>query len=290
MVCVWGIGDCGNESKTEINVLNENINEIVANILTTFNQNTVVNVSTTSVFDVGPCAELDCQGDVSFNNDTKKTTQVFSEIDAQQLTDLSNQVTEEVTSKLQQTLEQSNSWLATGKNTAEAITNIENILKSSMESNIETSINNNVSIDASALSDFSFNGKVKSDGACSLSSQQIIDTMSSTISASIIDTLMKNDVSREVLTEASIAVKQENKGIADFINSLINALLTGFLAPFLPIIGIFLLLVVGGFVFSTLKGFLGGNEEEGGEYVEGGGEFGRGEYSDEFGFSSAFFR
>ena len=288
-VCIFGQGDCGNESKSEINVLNENINEVVTSVMATFNQDTDVTVSTTSVFEVGPCAKLNCDGGVSFNNDTKQTTQVFSEINAQQLTDLSNKITEEVTNKLKQELEQSNSWLATGKNTAEAITNVENILKSSMETTVSTSINNTISINASSSNNFQFNGQVESEGPCSLSSQQIIETISSNISSSIIDTLLKNDISRDILTDASIAIKQENKGIAELVESLINALLTGFLAPFLPFIGIFLLVVVGGFVMVILKNLMGGGGG-GDDYDDYDGRGGGDYYDDEYGFSSIFFR
>jgi len=252
-----------NTSKSRQDVFNKAVTKVSTDVLSTFTSTTDISQQSTSTFDIGLCAEINCSGNVTLSNDVKKSAIVLSEMNIQQQTELQNKLMDAIKTELKKEVDQSNSNFSLGgSNADETVQTLTNIVEADIKTIVKTSVENNININQDANQKFVFNGKMSGDN-CTLSNELLLEAVASNISDAVLSTILENDISREIANDIGLSVKQVNEGfnISDLIKGLIGPLV----GPVLMFLGVAFGLVVLSFVlkqFNTSGGGGGGGSKK----------------------------
>lgn len=249
-------------SKNNYEQFNEAVNSVstnfMSNLVQSTDQNAVINQTIKINADVMNCA-LDIQ------QTGKLTLTTISQITSDQVKELNNELVQNVEAEVKKLMEQSQKGIAFGQvQVNEDTTKITNIVRNYVDSNMETNLNNMISVYGEGNQFIDLNvGTVNpppgSGGVCKFDQDFTIDMIAQSVTDSIIKELTDSKEAQEIFIEYESETKQDVEGLS--IEGLINALTSPITMAIIAIIIVFVLILGGIVAVPLLLAGGGGNKK-----------------------------
>lgn len=192
--------------KNTTNILNSTISQIDSSIAA---ENTIeVIIEGTSV----------CLGGRDFKQDAQITSSKIGMLNVTQKNDIANQVIDDISKDITQTLEQVNKDLVPADfNIAKTVTDIVNSMKTELETNIKTVLSNKISSVIGSKNTYKYivgkGGLEVSFGKCTLTQSTVINDVSQSITDEALSTVLNNTEMVKLLEKFKVDISQKNLGI-----------------------------------------------------------------------------
>lgn len=243
----------GSSQSTKLEMLNTVINETVTNITSSKISTTTV-TATVNMGQVIKNNNITCAGSLNISQNSVidfKTMEEFTDIDTKQLQRaVANAIESEMAAGQDSELELG----ALGFSDQDVNQLIKNRVENLMETNISTEVINSTIVNASTTMSQEVIGNVlQVNGSCTISQDSFIKANVSKITNLVTNTLIKDEVLNEIVSEQESVQKAKLTGFATLIDS-VGGILGGPFLIFLIIIGLAIIIVPG------MGGALGGGK------------------------------
>jgi hypothetical protein len=269
MVCILGMGSCGNKSSsaftTNVSLINQAMTNMVTNTssstsVTTFNsQSNNITVLPPKGYDYRTWGPL-VKGCTQKNEQTMDSSQRVSvSLDVSSTKNLQKQISNALTAQNDKALKQKSDFLQTASNVSDTATTVNQAISNLVATNISDSVTNSLKVllTNAQKNKFTMYGPVEctkenpylSTNTQKLVSSQIVDTITKALTSTTLKDVMAttSDIKNKEETE------QEGKGLSSLIDSVFKGISGIFssvaFAIIAPIIAIVIIIAILMFVF-----------------------------------------
>jgi|CXWK01.1.fsa_nt_gi hypothetical protein len=204
-----------NVSKSTQSVLMEQTTNIVNNVLTTFKTKNINKIDASQTINVIVSGTVKCKGDLNLIQSSNVTFSAVMNASNSDKTEMSNQITQQLTAAVTNMIQQENSGINLGQaNVNWSDSNVQQKVATGISTAFNTTIENTLKNDANNKQVINFYvGNVDADGDCTFSQEQQTKMLSQMIAQNISNNLISNITDTSMGVTSSNEVKQTNAGL-----------------------------------------------------------------------------
>ena len=206
------------QSTSEItqSVLNRQLFESVSKTLNSVSTSNVVEQNISQRIDV-KSASMTCYLGTNIVQTASMRVSALANLSATDMNQVTNEIMGNFKTKLEAESSQKNSGVQIGlaNNSSKMTSTVENQMSSIIKNSLTTSRNLMLQIKGDVNQVIEYNpGKIWTLGRCNITNQSIIDTMSKTVTDSIVSNISSNKAVMDAMTEITSKSTQSNEGVS----------------------------------------------------------------------------